>query len=190
MFKMKNVIKSVVVVVACLVLTGSKSFAQNKLGHINASLLISMMPEAKDADKKLQDYYTALQDQMKTMQTEFQTKYAGFQKVEKTLSDASKTVKGKELQDLQDRIQGFQQNAQQQAQAKQQELMQPVITKATAAIEAVAKENKVSYVFDTSKGEFLVVPDGDDILPLVKKKLGITAPTPTAAAASASAMGK
>jgi outer membrane protein len=60
--------------------------------------------------------------------------------------------------------------------------MQPVISKATAAIEAVAKENKISYVFDTSKGEFLVVPDSEDILPLVKKKLGITAPTPVAGA--------
>ena len=182
MFQMKNVIKSVVLVIACLVVTGSKSIAQSKLGHINASLLITMMPEAKDADKKIQDFYTALQDQMKTMQTEFQTKYADFQKTEKTLSDASKTVKGKELQDLQDRIQGFQQNAQQQATSKQQKLMQPVISKATAAIEAVAKENKISYVFDTSKGEFLVVPDSEDILPLVKKKLGITAPTPVAGA--------
>jgi outer membrane protein len=94
MFKMKNVIKSVVLVIACLVATGSKSIAQSKLGHINASLLITMMPEAKDADKKIQDFYTALQDQMKTMQTEFQTKYADFQKTEKALSDASKTVKG------------------------------------------------------------------------------------------------
>ncbi len=179
MFKMKNVIKSAVVVIACTLFTGYKSTAQNKLGHINASLLITMMPEAKDADKKIQDYYTALQDQMKTLQSEFQTKYADFQKNEKNLSDANKSVKGKELQDLQDRIQTFQQTAQQQATSKNQELMQPVITKATSAIEAVAKENKISYIFDTSKGEFLVVPDSEDILPLVKKKLGITIATPS-----------
>ena len=179
MLKMKNILKTTIVAFSCLVLLSNRSVAQNKLGHINASLLINMMPEAKEADKKIQDFYTALQDQMKTMQTEFQTKYADFSKNEKAMSDAVKTVKGKELQDLQDRIQQFQQSAQQQATQKQQDLMQPVITKATAAIEEVAKENKFTYIFDTSKGEFLVVPDSDDILPLVKKKLGITIPTPT-----------
>ncbi len=194
MFKMKNVIKVAIIGVAFLALTGTRTMAQSKLGHINFGLLVSMMPEAKDAQKKLDDYFTALQDQFKTMQTEFQTKYTDYQSKAKTMSDATKSVTEKSLSDLQNRIQQFQQDAQQQGQQKQAEVMQPVRDKAQAAIQAVCKEDKISYVFDTSSGVLIVFPDSDDILPLVKKKLGITAPTPTAASlqgpAGAPAAGK
>ena len=51
--------------------------------------------------------------------------------------------------------------------------MQPMIEKANQAINDVAKENGFTYVFDTASGSLLVFPDGDDILPLVKTKLGL-----------------
>ena len=41
------------------------------------------------------------------------------------------------------------------------------------AIADVAKENGYSYIFDVSAGALLYQPDSDDILPLVKKKLGL-----------------
>jgi outer membrane protein len=37
----------------------------------------------------------------------------------------------------------------------------------------VAKENGYTYVFNSAEGLILVAPPSDDILPLVKKKLGI-----------------
>ena len=48
-----------------------------------------------------------------------------------------------------------------------------MIEKANQAINNVAKENGFTYVFDTASGSLLVFPDGDDILPLVKTKLGL-----------------
>ena len=44
-------------------------------------------------------------------------------------------------------------------------------TKALDAIKAVAKENGYAYVLDNNA--VLVGPPGDDILDLVKKKLGV-----------------
>jgi len=181
MLKMKNVIKAAVVtMLAGMVMSGSNIMAQNKFGHINVGLLLSLMPEAKDADKKISDFYQTLQVQLKTMNTELQSKYEAYQKDAKTLSDASKQTREKELTDLQERMQKLQADDQQQAQAKQQEFMQPVLDKARTAVQDVARENKFTYIFDTSKGEFIIVPDSDDILPLVKRKMGITAVTPTA----------
>jgi len=184
MLKMKNVIKAAVVtMLAGMVLSGSNTMAQNKFGHINVGLLLSLMPEAKDADKKISDFYQTLQVQLKTMNTELQSKYEAYQKDAKTLSDAAKQTREKELTDLQERMQKLQADDQQQAQAKQGEFMQPVLDKARTAVQDVARENKFTYIFDTSKGEFIIVPDSDDILPLVKRKLGITAATPTASTA-------
>ena len=48
-----------------------------------------------------------------------------------------------------------------------------MLEKANTAIEAVAKENEYSYILDTSAGVVLYFPETDDILPLVKTKLGI-----------------
>jgi outer membrane protein len=49
--------------------------------------------------------------------------------------------------------------------------MAPITKKATDAIQAVAKENGYAYVIN--KEQLLVSPPADDILPLVKKKLGL-----------------
>lgn len=89
------------------------------------------------------------------------------------MTDAIKEAKVKEIQDLEKRIGEFQQKAQQDIGKKQEEVYAPVLKKAEDAVKAVAKENNIAYVFDSSKGVLIQFPDGDNILPLVKKKLGI-----------------
>jgi outer membrane protein len=80
-------------------------------------------------------------------------------------------VKEQALQELYRRIQGWQQQAQDLSQRKQQELLAPVYDKVKKAIADVAKENGFTFIFN--KEQLLVSPPGDDILPLVKKKLNI-----------------
>jgi outer membrane protein len=58
-------------------------------------------------------------------------------------------------------------------QTKRKELLQPILDKAEKAIKDVAKEKGYDYVFDTSTGAVLVTKDADNLLPLVKTKLGI-----------------
>ena len=55
---------------------------------------------------------------------------------------------------------------------KELELMEGLYEIAKKAISEVATENGYSYVFDAAV--LLHKPEGDDILPLVKTKLGIT----------------
>ena len=53
-------------------------------------------------------------------------------------------------------------------------LLKPLLDRAEAAIKTVAKENGYSYIFDSSKGgAVLYSPESEDVLPLVKAKLGI-----------------
>jgi outer membrane protein len=107
------------------------------------------------------------------MITEYQTKLADFQKNEKTLQDYQKELKQQELLDLQNRIQSFQDGAQEKLQTKKQEIYSPILKKAEDAVKAVAKENGYAYVFDTSIGAVIYAQDADDIMPLVKKKLNL-----------------
>jgi len=58
-------------------------------------------------------------------------------------------------------------------QKKQNELLQPIIDKAKSAIEKVAKANGYSMILDSRQGILLYAAATEDILPLVKKELGI-----------------
>jgi outer membrane protein len=75
-------------------------------------------------------------------------------------------------------LQGFEQSYQQQMQAKNEELLAPVAQKANQLIAEVAKTSGYSHVF--RKEALLVYPETDDLLPLVKKKLGPSAVAPAA----------
>jgi outer membrane protein len=69
------------------------------------------------------------------------------------------------------KLQGWQQQAQQLYQQKYQDLIAPIQKKAVETVQAVAKENGYTYVL--SKEALLVSPPAEDLLPLVKKKLGL-----------------
>ena len=53
------------------------------------------------------------------------------------------------------------------------ELVQPFIDKAKAAVKEVAKENKYTYIINSIEDVVLYSEASDDVMPLVKKKLGI-----------------
>lgn len=174
---MKNIVKLAVVGVVMI----ASSFTANaqKIAHVNLDSLISIMPESKTAQAAVQAYAKQLETQVTAMQTELQTKYAEFQEKSKDLAEVVRASREKELNDLNTRIQEFQQQAQQDYQKKTAELSKPVYDKAKKAIDVVAKENGYRYAFDTSSGLVLYSEPADDIIALVIKKLGITPESPT-----------
>ena len=66
-----------------------------------------------------------------------------------------------------------QKNAQEQLQNREAELLKPIIDRAKKAIEDVAKEGGYTYILDAGTAAILYSQDSDDIMPLVKKKLGL-----------------
>jgi outer membrane protein len=171
---MKNFIK-IVAVFVILITFSSLTHAQNpvKIGYIDFNTLITAMPGVDSVKIKLQKYQQSLSDQMDAMGAEFENKYMDYQSKSAGMSDLIKQTKEKELTDLQSRIDAFKAKAQQDFQAKQQELLQPIVDKAKAAIKDVARENKYTYVINAIEDIMLYSEPGDDIMGLVKKKLGI-----------------
>ncbi len=169
---MKNLAKFFVVI---LVLTTTALNAQNqeKFGHIDFGLLYSMMPGLDSVKAKYDQYAKTLQNQFDAMQNELQSKVMDYQSNQATMSAIIKQTKEKEIQDLQARIDAFQNSAQQDLQDKETELSQPLIDKAREAVKQVAKENGYTYILNTSGGMVIYADPGDDIMDLVKKKLGI-----------------
>ena len=165
--------RKIVLFLACGLFLGGNVFAQTKFGYIDSRELLSMMPEVKRADSSLQLFAKSYQDQLEQMGKEYQKKAQEFQAQEKTMSEAVKEVKIREIQQLEERIQSTQQSAQEKVAKKKEELYSPILEKADKAIKDVAKANNFDYVFDASAGSLLYAKDSDNILPLVKTKLGI-----------------
>ncbi|MEA3504385.1 MAG: OmpH family outer membrane protein [Bacteroidota bacterium] len=167
---------SKLVLVIALVLSAGFAGAQNnvKLGHIDSNKLLSSMPGKDVLEKKLMDYRTSLESQMQSMYVEYQSKVEGYKENSASMSDLIRQSKETEIREMEQRIQAFQKTIEQDFQNKRSELFNPLLEKAQAAITKVSKDNGFTYVFDISMGGILFYENGEDMMPLVKKELGIT----------------
>ena len=161
-----------VFVAAGLLLAGSSLHAQSKIGYVSVNEFIPSMPEYKKADSAMTDYRNALSQEYQETQREF-SEQDSLLNSKDTLkyTKAQLEIKRRKLTELYIKVNGFEKQATEQLQQKQQELLVPVQKKAMEAIQTVAKENGYTYVFQ--KEALYVYPNADDLLPLVKKKLGL-----------------
>lgn len=160
-----------------LLILGIVAFSLNaeaqKFGHIDFAKLYAVMPGLDSVQIKYKDYAEQLRKQIGTMQTELENKYADYQANSATMSSIIKQTKEKEMSDLNERIQAFNTQAQQDLAAKESELTTPIIEKARKAVSDVAKEHNYAYIFNSAEGLLLYAQESDDVTALVKKKLGI-----------------
>ena len=169
---MKRTIQLLILVVA-ITLSGN-SFAQKsiKIGHFSSTDLIKKMPEGDSAQKEMQKYMTELQTEAETMQKEYDRLVGEYQAKEAQLSEILKQSKQREIQSVGQRFQEFQQSAQEDIQKKQGELMLAITDKIKAAVAEVAKENKYTYILE-STGILWYAEESEDITPLLIKKLNV-----------------
>ena len=147
--------------------------AQTKIGYINTDELMAVMPESAKLQTDLNEYQTSLQQQGLALQKEADAKRDQYFLDSVKLSPSMKEIRRNDLVKLYSRLQNYDQEAQEEAQKYAQTKIAPVRTKAQDAIKAVAKERGYTYVIDNATTLLLVMPPGDDLLPMVKAKLGI-----------------
>lgn len=166
--------KKTCIVIAIALMSLGTAFAQKtvKLGHIDSNELLKIMPGRDSAQTILQNEMMELENELNNMKMELQQMYNDYVAKESQMSDLIKQTKQKDLQDKGTRLEEFREMAQQRLQEREKALLTPIIDKAKQAIRDVAKENGYTYIFDSAVGVTLY-EGGDDILPLVKKKLGL-----------------
>ena len=165
----------IVMVFAVISFVGSAS-AQTKaqkIGHIDFAKLYQLIPGRDTIEAQYNAYQKSLNDDYNKSTAEYTTKLDEYQKGMATMSNIIKQTREKELADMQQRLQQFEQGAQKDLQDKQNALMAPTIAKANKAISDVAKENGFSYILNTTDGVLLYFEGGEDIMPMVKKKLNL-----------------
>lgn len=167
--------KSLIAIMVCLLAFGGSTMAQKntKFGHINSNDLMQIMPGRDSAQTVLQGEVAELEETLKSMQAEAEKRYNDYVANQAGWTELIRQTKQREIQDMAARIEEFQQNAQKQLQEREAELLKPIIDRAKKAIADVAKEGGYTYIFDTGTAAVLYDEGGDDIMPQVKKKLGL-----------------
>lgn len=168
---MRNLVK--IAAFMFIVFTATAVSAQTpKFGHIDLQALIQVMPERAKAETEFNKFQGDLEDIFTDMQKNYQAKLTELEQMGDSVSEIKRNAKIAELQDMQQRIQNYQQTAQTQLQQKNAEIMKPIYDKAQNTIAEVAKEKGLIYVFEVNSLLYKST-ESIDVLPLVKTKLGI-----------------
>jgi outer membrane protein len=144
--------------------------AQSKIGYISIDEVVQLMPEYKKSMAEIAQFDSALQINYGETLKELNRQDSIFKADSVKMGNAVKTANKEKMKKLLVELQGFEQSYQQQMQQKQEELMAPVAQKANQMITEVAKASGFSFVF--RKEAMIVYPETEDLLPLIKKKLG------------------
>ena len=172
---MKRIIQLILITAPLFIAYSVAGQTTIKLGHINSQELYTAMPEMDSAQKQLEAVAKQYETTLEQLQVEFNKKYEEYNKMTQDPAAVELILRTKEdeLQTLQQRIQAFQQEAQNEITKKRTEFFQPVQNKAQKAINDVGSENGFTYIFDVNAGIVYAADNTIDVLPLVKKKLGI-----------------
>ena len=130
------------------------------------------MPEVIAAQKELEKLEKTYQADLETTFKEFQTKAQSYAADAENQTEIINQKRQAELESMQQGLQQFRENAAQDIQKKQMDLMRPLYEKARQAIENVAAAQGFEYVLDSSNGGSVIIAKGKDLMADVKKELG------------------
>lgn len=146
----------------------------SKVAHINTQELIETMPAYKSAMSQLEKLESTYRADIDDLYKEAQSKNQRYQQEAVNQTEEENAKRAQELQQDQQKIVQFQQNAQKELQKKESELLRPVYEKARTSIQKVAREKGYDYVLDSTTGAGgVILADGYDLMADVKKDLGI-----------------
>jgi outer membrane protein len=145
------------------------SFAQLKIGYVDSDTIMKNLPDAQDAQQKLDALIQEWQTELTKLEGDWKKKYDDYEKRKLIMTDQTRSELEQELVKLEQQIGEFREKkfgTNGELFQKQDELMKPVQNRVFIAIEEVANEEDFDFVFDRS---------GDVMLLFAKEEHDITA---------------
>ena len=170
--------KQLKMALVALVLTfGATQFSQaqdNLIAHINTQALVEAMPTYQAAIGELEKLQKSYQTTISDLGTELQSTMERYSREAETQTDEENLRRQKEVADTRNSIIDFQQNATNDIQTKNEELLKPIYEQARVTIQKVARAKGFKYVLDSTTGAAgVLMADGYDLMADVKADLGI-----------------
>lgn len=124
-----------------------------KIGVVDLEVIVKEMPEAQEANNKLIEIGRSYQDTLINMQKELEERFQKYQKQRGMMPAEQQQKEEEALNNLNMQIRQYQEQVfgtRGVLNQLQDKLLEPIRKKVKTAIEKVAKEEKMSFVFDKS----------------------------------------
>ena len=163
-----------IALIAAMIVLPLAAMAQAKFAHMNSQEVISVMPEFTKAQADLDAMAKQYQEEIQRTEEEFNKKYQEFLAQQDSLPQNIAERRMKELNDMAQRQQQFQQEARQSIEKAQQDHMTPIMKKLDDAVQAVGQAGGYVYIFDVARTPVAYSSSpSDDVTAKVKTQMGI-----------------
>jgi len=171
---------------ACALVLGVPALASaqgQKFAYVNSAAILQSAPGRTEAEAQFEKDMTSMRAAVQKLSDSLNTLQEAFAKEEVSLSPAAKEARLKTLREKQTDYQERVQKMQEQAQAREAELMQPIMDNVRKVLDDLRAEGGFAFIFDVAAGSLIVSADKNlDITDRVVSKLRLAAPRAAPAA--------
>ena len=144
-------------------------------GRVNFNELVMLAPEMDTAREAIAASQKEAEETYAAMVEEYQGKLTQYQQKQSTWTAAIRESKERELMEIQNRIQEFQQSISQELQQQQNQLTAPIQEKVNKVVTDLAKAKGLTALFDFSQAIYFDETKVVDITADARKALNIPA---------------
>ncbi|WP_018127803.1 OmpH family outer membrane protein [Balneola vulgaris] len=127
------------------------TYAQDtKIGFINPQAVLNRMPEMKAIQQRLKNFADRKTQELAQQEAALQTALTNYEQKRGVISDEAKQAEEQKLQQMNMELAQAERTAQNEVQAKRNELLGPLLSQIGDAINAVAERKGLSYVLNTT----------------------------------------
>lgn len=165
---------------ACALVLGVSTLASaqaQKFAYVNSAAILQSAPGRVEAEAQFDKDMTSMRAAVQKLSDSLNTLQEAYAKEEVSLSPAAKETRLKTLREKQANYQERVQKMQEQAQAREAELMQPIMDNVRKVLDDVRAEGGFAFIFDVAAGQLIVSADKNlEITDRVVAKLRLSAP--------------
>lgn len=159
--------------VTVLSLLSFNSFAQTKVGTIDADFILTQLPEMDEVNAGLKEYNAQLQKDLEETAGNYETLVKDYQTNSATFTEDQKKEKETAIITLENDLKSFRQKATVMMQMKRNELTKPLYDKINTAMMQVIQEEKYTHVLHAAGNNIAFAAEEFDITNKVMAKMGI-----------------
>ena len=160
---------------ACALMLGVPALVSaqgQKFAYVNSAAILQSAPGRAEAEALFDKDMTSMRAAVQKLSDSLNTLQEAYAKEEVSLSPAAKEARLKTLRDKQADYQDRTQKMQEQAQAREAELMQPIMDNVRKVLDDLRAEGGFAFIFDVAAGSLIVSADKNlDITDRVVSKL-------------------
>ena len=163
--------KKIFVVTTLLIILAAGLVAETKIAYINSDLVLENSKEGKRIQTIIMTLQEEWNNQLMAKENQFKVKFEEYQNLPVMTDEEYKKELEMELQTLDGEYAALQQEIQQKAKNKQDELLNPILQKLGDVTKALAEENGYSAIFDLNISGLVYVDPALDVTDIVVEKL-------------------